>query len=310
MDINQLEDRIREFINTHRMQSVLLLDLEKWNQLCSSLDLIGDTELAIQSYPILCLWQDKIQNQGASYLIIYGILQTLLLQQDAAKKIGDCLKITVKPPSQLENIRAIRNSAVGHPIYQKEYGITRSCFIIRHSVNPLVFELIKAYAENKKDETIFVNIPELISLQKQYLSEFLQKVIFELEKQEMEHKKKYSDQKLVDLLPLNYHFGKVSESVDHSEKFQIGNINVITIEQCVDNFKAELLRRGEWDSDSIGYHYDKIIYAITELKRYFGFGGSKLNEIDAYIFAFFLHKEVNYLRDIAKIIDEDYEFNT
>jgi hypothetical protein len=104
MKISQLEERIREFINSGRKQSSLLTDSSAWNKLCSSLDLIGDTELAILSYPNLCNTQDD----GASYLIIYGILQTLLLQQDATKNISDSLGIKVKLPKPLEDIRIIR----------------------------------------------------------------------------------------------------------------------------------------------------------------------------------------------------------
>lgn len=132
MTISQLEERIREFINSGRKQSALLVDSSKWNKLCSSLDLIGDTELAILSYPSLCSTQDN----GASYLIIYGILQTLLLQQDATKNISDSLEIKVKLPKPLEDIRIIRNSAAGHPGQQRENGLSKSCFITRMSISP------------------------------------------------------------------------------------------------------------------------------------------------------------------------------
>ena len=48
--IEELEDQIREYINDYRLRHVLLQNEARWNVLTSSLDVIGDTELAIASY--------------------------------------------------------------------------------------------------------------------------------------------------------------------------------------------------------------------------------------------------------------------
>ncbi len=134
MSIQSIEDRIREFINSGRRQYILLQSPRTWNRLCSSLDLIGDTQLAIDSYPKF----NSEQEEGAIYLIIYGILQTFLLQQNAAKDIAAALNIKVKLPKKLNDIRVIRNSASGHPTRQKENGFSKSCFITRMSISPSV----------------------------------------------------------------------------------------------------------------------------------------------------------------------------
>jgi hypothetical protein len=65
-----------------------------------ALDMIGDTQLAIDSHNQL----NSIKGDGASYLIVYSILQTLLLQQDAAKHIGGALGIKVKLPKPLASV--------------------------------------------------------------------------------------------------------------------------------------------------------------------------------------------------------------
>lgn len=307
MKIAQLEERIREFINSGRRQSTLLQDSSGWNKLCSSLDLIGDTELAILSYPSLCTTQDY----GSSYLIVYGILQTLLLQQDAAKNIGDSLGIKVKLPEPLENIRIIRNSAAGHPGQQKENRLSKSCFIIRMSISPTSFELMNVYSDDKDDGMTHVSIPQLIQTQNQYLGEVLEKVTTELERQEIEHRNKHRDTKLVNLFPhtLSYDFSKVFEATYRSERFCLGSLHLKIIKECVEKFKSELSKRGEWDiSESINYHYDKITYTLTELEQYFeGTGNSKLNDKDAYIFTSFLREQVRCLENIAAEIDEEYE---
>lgn len=79
--IEQLETEIRDFINNPRKQSLLLKDSTVWNKLCSALDVTGDTELAINAY----ISAINVNSDGEAYLIVYGILQVLLVQQDAVK---------------------------------------------------------------------------------------------------------------------------------------------------------------------------------------------------------------------------------
>jgi hypothetical protein len=47
--IDTLEDDVREHINTTRYQSDLIKDGNTWNQICCSLDTIGDTAYATPS---------------------------------------------------------------------------------------------------------------------------------------------------------------------------------------------------------------------------------------------------------------------
>jgi hypothetical protein len=79
LSISDLEHKIRNYINRPRKQSKLLKDSTAWNMLCSCLDVIGDTELAIQAYKDF----KNLKKDGFKYLTVYGILQTLFLQQDA-----------------------------------------------------------------------------------------------------------------------------------------------------------------------------------------------------------------------------------
>lgn len=306
MNITDLEQRIRDFINSARRQSALLENAADWNKLCSSLDLIGDTQLAIQSYPSLC----KSECEGASYLIIYGILQTLLLQQDAAKHIAASLNIKVKLPKELDDIRIVRNSAAGHPGLQKENGQSKSCFISRPSLSPSGFDLMTVYSEGNDYKMDHVNIPKLLRTQESYLGEILSSVVKELEMQEMEHRKMHKKTKLIECFPhtIRYFFGKLFEATSGEDKYCLGAMHLELIQRCLDDFHSKLDARGEWGvSDSIKYHYDKLSYPIAELKLYFAVKtDSKLNDNDAYIFVSFLVGHIDALKKIAGEIDEEY----
>ena len=113
--IRDLEIKIRDFINHYRNNHVLVQDLVKWNILCSSLDVVGDTELAIESYKGL-----KTEDVGFNYLAVYGILQVLYVQQDAVLHIFQSLDISPKLVdsailTDVMHVRGIRNKATGHP---------------------------------------------------------------------------------------------------------------------------------------------------------------------------------------------------
>lgn len=69
-EINELTDSVRDHINTHRYQSVLLDDSKTWNQICSSLDVIGDSLYAVESYDAKSFPEDV----GLKYIYTYGIL--------------------------------------------------------------------------------------------------------------------------------------------------------------------------------------------------------------------------------------------
>lgn len=304
--IKELEGEIRDYINGARRQSLIIKNRANWNKLCSALDLIGDTELAIEAYPSLC----SNQSDGASYLIVYGLLQTLLLQQDAAKHIADSLELKhIKRPKQLDEVRIIRNSAAGHPTSQKENGSYKSCFISRFSLSPMSFQMITSFSNTAEHKFTTVNIPSLLDIQKTYIAELLREVVDELEKQEKEHREMHKDNKLADLFPqtLSYYLSKVYEATYTPQSFAFGKVNLSTLAKVLESFQAGLENRSEWGVyDSVNFHFEQLEYPMEQLELYFD-RQSELNEKDAYIFTSFIEKQFDELLVIAKDIDKDYE---
>lgn len=305
MRINEIERKIRDFINSARTQRALLKDSVAWNKLCSSLDLIGDTQLAIDAYPGLAV--DK--GTGSAYLIVYGILQTLLLQQDAARNIASVLDIKVNLPKELNEIRVVRNSAAGHPAHQKENGISKSCFVSRMSISTVSFQLMTVYSDDREYEFRTISIPKLVESQENYLAEILDKVVIELRRRELEHRSMHRDKKLVDIIPqtLNYHFSKILEASSSNGDLVLGKVNLKVVVDTLKEIKNALSLRGEWDeNDSIGYHYELIEYPLNRLRDYFN-NEDHMNEKEAFIFASFIIDQMKELKDILQDVDETYE---
>ncbi|EPR3587244.1 hypothetical protein ACU440_004485 [Vibrio alginolyticus] len=304
--VRKLESEIRDYINVSRRQFQIMGNKANWNKLCSALDLVGDTELAIEAYPNLC----STRSDGASYLVVYGILQTLLLQQDAAKHIADALGLKkIKRPKQLDEIRIIRNSAAGHPTSQKENGSYKSCFISRFSLSPVSFQMVTSFSNSSEPKFTTVSIPSLLEVQGKYISELLEQVVDELKKQEMEHRLMHKDNKLEDSFPqtLSYHLGKIYEATYTRQSFALGKVNLSTVSNVLESFKSALEARSEWGVyDSVNFHYEQLEYPLQQLELYFD-GESTFNEKDAYIFASFVEKQFDELIEIAKDIDKEYE---
>jgi len=92
-EVNDLTRAVRDHINTHRYQSVLLGDSRTWNQICSSLDVIGDSIYAVSSYDA----EELPEDVGLKYIYIYGLLQALYLMQDALRHLSEAFEISQSP---------------------------------------------------------------------------------------------------------------------------------------------------------------------------------------------------------------------
>ena len=154
--------RIREFISKRRTQYVLLKNGALWLQLCSCLDVIEDSELAIAAYSA----EEFAASDGAYYLAIYGLLQALFLQQDAVINLCESFGIreTIDNYPRLKHIREIRSDSVGHPTKRdrKKGQPTSYHFISRSTLSTAGFELL-SYDADGKSEFRNISIPELIA---------------------------------------------------------------------------------------------------------------------------------------------------
>ena len=246
---------------------------------------------------------------GTIYILVYGVLQALVLQQDAVRHLVEALGLRSEPDPVLQAVRDVRNASIGHPT--KRLRPARSHFISRISMTKTGFNLMTFYADHDRPQLQWVNLPELIATQRFQLRKSLNQVVALLEKEEREHKAMFKDDKMAAAFTLNtnYYFQKIYESIPASKSSDYGRIHVELIVEAVERFKAKLAERGLAEADdSVKYHLDLVSYPLQELMLYFDRSGpSKLNERDAYIFVHFTQGEINRLRNMAVEIDESYQ---
>lgn len=218
--INELETAIRKHINDGVLHNSLLENKTKWWMLCSALDVLGDTSIAFMDY----IQAEFPIETGLKYINCYGVLQCFILQQDSVKHLYEVFDVQCEIKSDLKAIRKVRNASIGHTILNNEGGRSEkdrnefNNFISRITINKSGFDLLR-YSKRKED-TIYENI-SIHSLLKTQLDEvisMLSKLNDKIINFENEVKKKFENEKLVQILPIQYWFEKIHSIYDDQNK--------------------------------------------------------------------------------------------
>jgi hypothetical protein len=314
--------RIRDLINNPRKRHMLLKNRPLWEQLCSSLDVIEDSDLAIAAYSKRKLMKEA----GTKYLAIYGLLQALFLQQDAIRNLCESLGIpmSIENYPTLQEVRKIRNDSIGHPTKRgretkkgrkKEVQLISYHHISRPTLSPKGFQLVSYYS-NGKSEFKYISVLDLIADQKKYASEILSTIIDKLEQEEKAHKEKFRMEKLTPVFaPLDYAFQKLYEVLGTNQIPHpvYGEPNLQQIKKTLyTTFKNALEKRGiELETyDSIKFLYEELEYPLNELEKFFRNAKEdktlNINKETAKIFVFFVEKQIDELKEIAEEMDKEY----
>ena len=304
--ITELEQQIRRFINAPRKHLAIFKDSTNYHKMCSCLDVIGDTELAFQAYKEM---PDDLPT-GSSYVLAYGFLQALVLQQDAMRNLYEALQIPSESDCLLQEIRELRNDAIGHPTKRGRGKGKSFSRISRPSISKSGFELMTV-EPNKGPPTVrFVSFKSLLDVQHMQLEKALGALLEALRREEMEHQNQFRDEKLAALFPpqLSYHFEKVYEAVRGGDGWEYEARNLPLIREVFENFKAALEMREIIGSDTyMEYRIKRLQYPLAQLAEYFSERGEgRLNTNDVEIFTSFVQDEMSNLQEMACEIDTEY----
>lgn len=303
-------EKIREFINitSPRKQEALLQNNAMWNMLCSCMDIIEDLEYALESY---LAENPENAETGRKYLLIFGVLQALYVQQDAVKNLHKALDIpyTMDPP--IEEIREIRNDAAGHPTNRrnKEFIFINRSYLGIHKFKLMKLDTTKSNGGSLNSEDVDINVADLIATQRNIFMEVLDNVIETLKEEEVEHRKKFSDKKLAGVFSdTTSPFSKIWDAVlrpnsDHA--YRVDHY-IYQISKSIEAFRDGLRERGEPDDRSSDI-YEKLEYALQHIKDFFSpESNTHIQWDDAYIFVCFINQQVDVLKKFAQDIDDTY----
>lgn len=305
--MNNLIGIIRDLINKTRTKYQLMKNLQHWNQLCSSMDVIGDTEYAIDAY----LNNDYPKEDSEKYLRLYGVLQALYVQQDAVMHLCESLELLriYSQSNMLKPIRDIRNDSIGHPT--KRGHAESFHFISRVTISMSGYQLISYYPKKQghKAEIRNISVVELIAKQRKCFMLVLKELIKELKRNEKNQKEKYKMEVLAKMLePTHYCISALYETIWGNRPASIGLIHLKELDGILQSLKHSLAKRGiELDTyDSIRDDYEQLEYPMDELRKYYHNKKASINKKTAYIFTCYIRSVFKELEEIIKEIDEEY----
>lgn len=293
---------IQDFANKPRKQYALQQDRPLIPMIFSCLGTIANTEKALESY--LKTDFDSL-DIGVKYLFIYGVLQALIVQQEAVENLYGAFNISYIEDPKIENIRHIRIDAAGHPTNRGNRKAFN--FIDGKTLNANGFELMTVRPETgNKSEYTDVNIPNLITTQKSVFMEVLTNLIKKLKEEDVEHKKKFEGKKLANIFdPTEHLFSKINEAIvnPNSPYTELAETHVYEIGKCVNEFITGLEDRGEPDVHI--YHiYEELEKFLKSLMAYFQNGNDiRIPKKYAYAFARIEQGRVEELKTIVENYD-------
>lgn len=273
----------------------------KYNQTFTSIDLIEDSQIAIEEYE----GATSLGTQGRSTLLIYGLLQSLFLQQDGLYHLYKCVvDEKIKQTDFFEifsfdkDIREVRNDIAGHPTNRKS---TEFYFIAKGPISKDRFTYAGYTPEFRKVE---VDLKTFISKQSEFTKNVLQTVLdIILEKIEMkkdEHKNKALKEMIVGAdrnIQLIYRGIR-----DKDRNFQ-GKGGISGVKKALDEIRIELNTRFNNNLPSgISEVFRLTDYIIARFNDWWA-ENSLLENNDAEIFLDSLGKQLDELKEMLIKVD-------
>lgn len=307
-EINRLTKSVRAHINTHRYQSALLDDSKKWNQICSSLDVIGDSLEAIQSYE-----QENYPNAiGLRYLFTYGLLQAFFLMQDALRHLSEAFEIPFKLTDTLREIRNFRNASIGHPTKQDQNGKRCYNYISRISMSKSGFDLMRSTGD-RDHAFLHVDLMKACADQLNGVIAAYGKVAEALEEIDRVHRDKFKDSQLTDIFhsAMDYCFEKISQGIQghsHGDR-EFGHRHVGMVKKTYEKFRTAMSERGDLN-EYTEFDLSEYFHALEKLDKFFSAEDETMGEVDARIYLSYLRHEHRHFVAVAGEVDAEYQTKT
>ena len=309
-DVYDCVQDLRDFINydpdvSYRLQQ----GPESWFKLCSAMDVLEDSYMAISGYQGATFNQNKL---GELYLCLYGLFQVLVVQQDAVVSVYESLEVPFDKRQDLkpvDDIRQTRHDAFGHPTDRVLSGKPkgqgkRYCQVVQATMEKSSFQLniVNPTAGQGEDKYEFRDIDtlDMVRRQQEFIVDKLNRLVEKLKKEHDAYRKKFNDKPLSEAFPksLGYHLGKVSECVEDLEQRVIGiaSLNIV----CDSLKKLEgMLKERELGLDtypSIEYLFKELEHPLNQLRRLFSqkVSGEELDRLikDCEVFARFVRSRI------------------
>ena len=283
-----------------------------WSKFWSSYDALNDAQTAIIE------WVDL---ENPQKLALYGLLQSLVIQQDALRHMQEAMGLDVihikNDYPDLESIRIARHNLAGHPSQNefdtKEYKEgTRTHTTIGYSKDSRVVEYV--VSSGKGSERHKLILQDCIDAQKDILIDKIKNIMKEVDKIDGEHKVNFTQSSLSKLLHTADYLASKSYSFERDPEY--ARLSIDSLGKIYENFKIEICKRYKVSSldEMIGHegltseieHIDKILPRVVKMLE----NRVETDDLDLDVYAESLNSSVRRLKKMAKEIDEEFALET
>lgn len=276
----------------------------QYNQAFTSIDLIEDSQIAIEEFGRT----QSLGKEGRSTLLIYGLLQSLFLQQDGLYHLYKCVVDNKKKQTDFfdafsfdKNIREVRNDIAGHPTNRKS---TEFYFIAKGQVSKDRFTYAGYTPAFRKVE---VDLKTFISKQSEFTINVLQAILDEiLKKIEMkkgEHKNKSLKEMIVGA---DRNIQLIYRGIRDEERNFQGEWGISGVKTALDEIRVELnTRYNENLPSGLAEAFRLTDYIIHRFNEWWT-ENNLLGNDDAEIFLDSLGKQLDELKEMLIGIDEEF----
>ena len=316
--LHDVARRLRDLVNRVRRHDGLWRGPQRnWNVVTAGLDMLQDTGWALETYATEVNGLDD--DKPHAYIRIFGVLNGLVIQQDAAFMLFTALgapKTALRftnsgnwafSYASLAAARQIRVAGAGHPLeWSEKGGVPASTSIVQHSVSSRGCQLM-VRRHDGRTEWQHVSLKALIEGQHETLAEQGRLAIAELEADDEEHRMKYRSTQLTSIFAAcDYRTQKVVLAVHGSEPCELGLGGLQTVEEALQRFREALSERERPFEEPLLGLYRHAEYSVQKLREYFANRRTGLDPEMAEILAEHLDATVGEVFGIATEIDEEY----
>ncbi len=276
----------------------------KYNQTFTSIDLIEDSQIAIEEFENA----KSIGKHGRSTLLIYGLLQSLFLQQDGLYNLYKCVvNDKIKQTDFFDTfsfdrgIREVRNDIAGHPTNRKN---TEFYFIAKGPISKYRFTYA-GYTPNFR--VVEVDLKSFIFNQFEFANRVLitvqNDILRKIEMKKGEHKNKSLKEMIVGV---DRNIQLIFRGIRDKERKLQGEWGISGVKGSVDEIRKELDSRFNKNLPiGLSEAFRMINYIMYRFSQWWS-ENTLFGNDDAEIFLDSLKYQLNKLKEMLKEIDEEF----
>jgi hypothetical protein len=273
----------------------------------SALDVLDDTELAcitaLEKFKSDCM-------EGEQYLLIYGSLQVLFVQQDAARHLRGAFGLDVELPEKLKVLREVRNSGVGHPAKRGNGNAAKSNFIIRSSMRHGCFTLMtEGFGDELHSQAI--DLCEGIKIQINELESWLREIHLKLCERERSHRERFRESRLSSIFPssLDYYARRLLTTADRTQVRGTELAEISVIREALAKLKEAVAERGviQWEDSDFQHHANLVENCLVRLLQGISPAGDELTDLDINAYGYCLVFSIGKLQTVCEDFDRIYD---